>query len=99
IGIIGVLFLIFAAVGTFGRQGLRWRRIALSMAGIVFIGWGLLGLVFLNLPSQPWSLKYSIVQTIKSTVGGMGLGIVLLLLLSGEIKLRSASSTDGKPKA
>src|SRR4051794_14821463 len=65
-----------------GRSASHWMRVALWLSGLSFVVWGGFGLKlqFGSLsPGQHSQLLY-----LKSVLGGIGVGILLLLFLSGE---------------
>ena len=89
-GVIGGLLLILGPfVGT-GRVAPRWTRIALWITGPACVVWGVLGFSLL------WGVRdpYGFVRNLKTTFGGIALGILCLLFASGEF--RSSPKRDAK---
>ena len=81
-GVIGGLLLIVGPfVGT-GRVAPRWIRIALWIAGPACVVWGVLGFSLLLGVRDP----YGFVRNYKTTFGGIAVGILCLLLASGEFR-------------
>jgi hypothetical protein len=77
----GVLLMLGPFVGT-GRVAPRWIRTALWITGPACVVWGVLGYSLL------WGVRdpYGYVRNFKTTFGGIAIGILGLLLASGEFR-------------
>jgi hypothetical protein len=77
----GVLLMVGPFVGT-GRVAPRWIRRALWMTGPACVVWAVLGFSLL------WGVRdpYGYVRHFKTTFGGIVIGILCLLLASGEFR-------------
>ena len=77
----GLVFIVGQFVGT-GRVAPRWIRMALWITGPACAVWGVLGYSLL------WGLRdpYGFVRNLKTTSGGIALGILCLLFASGEFR-------------
>ena len=89
-GVIGGLSLIAGPFYGAARVAPRWIRIAMWMTGPACVVWGVLGCSLL------WGVRdpYGYVRNFKTTFGGIAIGILGLLLASGEF--RSSMKGDAK---
>ena len=82
---IGSLYLFWTSFTSRVRTRAYWLRIALWMVGSILFSWSLIGFTlffaFRHIPPQ----VYRVLYYIKPVIGGMGLGILLLLVISGEL--------------
>ena len=89
-GVIGGLSFIVGPFYGAARVAPRWIRIALWMTGPACVVWGVLGFSLLLGVRDP----YGFVRNYKTTFGGIAIGILCLLLASGEF--RSSMKGDAK---
>jgi hypothetical protein len=82
-GCIGGLILFVAPFSAKCRKNPRWIRVALWMSGPMAMGWGLLGYTLL-FDSSLSPHGHNLVLHFKTQLSGMALGILLLLIFSGE---------------
>src|SRR5438093_6678477 len=74
----------FVAFTTRGRVAPHWVRVALWLLCPVATTWSVLGFVLLFCAVSLPEHTYYFVRHIKSLFGGVGIGILLLLLISGD---------------
>ena len=81
-GVIGGLFLMVGPFCGTGRVAPRWIRTGLWITGPACVVWGVLGYSLL------WGVRdpYGFVRNFKTTFGGIAIGILCLLLASGEFR-------------
>jgi len=81
-GVIGGLSLIAGPFYGAARVAPRWIRRALWMTGPACVVWSVLGFSLL------WGVRdpYGYVRNFKTTFGGIAIGILCLLLASGEFR-------------
>ena len=85
----GLVFIVGQFVGT-GRVAPRWIRMALWITGPACVVWGVLGYTLL------WGVRdpYGFVRNLKTTSGGIALGILCLLFASGEFRSSPKRDTN-----
>src|SRR5262249_50442318 len=80
----GGIALFAAPLTRAGRDGPRWVRIALWISGPATLGYGLLGFALLIGPGSLSENTSDLFVHFKTLVAGMALGILVLLIASGE---------------
>ena len=79
-----------------GRAGPQWSRQATVLAGVFLLIWcAITVLLQMRSPLIPARLEASAIL-IKTTIGGMGIGIMMTLFMSGSLKW-SRSQKNGGP--
>src|SRR5712691_7718570 len=85
LGVIGSIILFSMVFNSRGRTGSDWVRIALWMAAPIVLGWSLLGFSLTFASARLSLATYHFLYYTEAIFAGMGLGILLLLLISGEL--------------
>lgn len=63
----------------------RWIRISLWLVAPILLGWSLMGFMLRFASTRLSPNEYRCLYYLKPTFGGMALGILLLLVISGEL--------------
>ncbi len=74
----------------------RWARIALMICAFDAVAWGLSGFVESSIDTR--NRWYGLVSHFHSVFAGIGLGLFLLLILSGQLKTRPRQTTTENSK-
>ena len=78
-------FVLFAGPFTrSGRKSPHWTRVALWMSGPMSAAWGALGLTVTFAWQSLSRESYALAVHFKTSLGGMGVGVLILLFASGE---------------
>jgi|SRR5712692_1125636 len=89
IALIAAFVLPLAAFTKGARIFPRWIRISLWLVSPILLGWGSMGFLLRFARTRLSPNEYYSLYYLKPTFGGMALGILLLLILSGELFPRS----------
>jgi hypothetical protein len=94
--ILGSLYLFLAPFRSHGRKYPRWVRIALWMVGPMGVSWSGIrfGLLFAGARLSPDT--YHFFEFVHNLLGGMFIGILLLVVISGEFINPSSENADAK---
>jgi hypothetical protein len=86
-----------AAPLTRSRRGApRWTRIALWIGGSATFVWGVLGYTLLSKPPSSSPDIYTLLRLYKTVSAGIAIGILSLLLSSGESRMSFKRNTKGQ---
>ncbi len=85
LGVIGSIILFSIPFTRRGRTRPRWVRIALWIVSPILLGWSLVGLTLVFAARRLSTLINHFLYYNEAFLGGMILGILLLLIISGEL--------------
>ena len=98
LGVIGSIILFSIPFTRRGRTRPRWVRIALWIAAPIVLGWSLLGFC-ITFASARLSLGTNhFLYYTEAIFAGMALGILILLVVSGESFRTTSKAGDGREK-
>ena len=83
-GLLGGLLFFVGSFTASTREEPHWVRMALRLSGFFFIAWSLLGFLLLLESDALSKITVLCIHNIKVLIGGMGVGILVLLFVSGE---------------
>lgn len=87
IGIVGGFALM---LGAFSKKSSapQWSKKALFLAGLCFLAWGSLIFIKSNYEQTITARNLRLMEHYKTILGGLGLGILITLFLSGELSFK-----------
>ena len=95
--LLGGVALCFAPFTARGRVAPYWVRVALWLLCPFAVAWSVLGFILLFRATFLPAHAYNFVRHIKTLLGGVGIGILLLLFASGEFVSAFSRSKTSKP--
>lgn len=84
IALLGGVLLVVAPFSAPGRLAPHWIRVALWLSGPSCIMWGLAGLILYYRAPYLSKILYHLLQHTKTLFGGISIGILVLLFVSGQ---------------